>query len=257
LGDSTARVIIYDLETAPNLSYIWGHWEQNAIAHVREWHLLSIAWKFLGDRKVQAASLPDFSLYATDPHNDQALVEFLHGLLDECDIAITHNGKAFDDKKANARFIYHNLQPPSPYKQIDTLQVARHGFAFNSNSLNDLCEHLNIGTKKPHNGFKTWLGCMNNDEKSWKTMVEYNIYDVVLLDKLYHRLLPWIPHHPNLTTMNDDRPEACPRCGKGPMQKRGWLYAGVTKRQRFQCTACGGYCAGRQIVRSDSQYQTI
>ena len=40
---SKAKILYYDIETAPNLSYVWGQYEQNVIAHVSEWHMLCVS----------------------------------------------------------------------------------------------------------------------------------------------------------------------------------------------------------------------
>ena len=38
------KILFYDLETSPNVSYTWGKWEQNVIAFKKEWELLSFAY---------------------------------------------------------------------------------------------------------------------------------------------------------------------------------------------------------------------
>ncbi len=175
------KILLFDVETAPNLSYTWGKWEQDVIAFKNEWYLMSFAWKYLGDKKTQVLSLADFPGYKKNPTDDRLLVRALWSHFDNADVIIAHNGDAFDIKKANARFVYHKLVPPSPYKQIDTKKVAKKYFNFNSNSLNDLGQYFKIGKKLSTGGFDLWLGCMAGDKASWKTMCEYNKQDVELL----------------------------------------------------------------------------
>ncbi len=132
------RVLIFDIESAPNLGYIWGKYEQDVLSYVKEWYMLSFAFKWLGEEKTHVFGLPQYPLYKKDKMNDKQLVESLWKLFDEADIIIAHNGNSFDIKKSNARFIFHGMKPPSPYKSIDTKLVAKRSFNFNSNKLDDL-----------------------------------------------------------------------------------------------------------------------
>ena len=135
-----AKILYYDIETAPNLSYVWGHFEQNVIEHEREWYLLCVSYRWEHENKTQVCALVDFpDTYAKDPENDVHVAKKLWDLLDEADIVIAHNGDRFDMRKANARFVYHNLGPVSPVKQIDTLKSARRYFMFNRFKAKQMC----------------------------------------------------------------------------------------------------------------------
>lgn len=241
-----ARVLIYDIETSPNLGYVWGKWKQNVIAFEEQWFMLSFAYRWLGTKRTFSYALPDFSLYEKEPHNDRALVEELHAVMSQADVTVTHNGVAFDNKKANTRMLVHGLEPLPPRKEIDTLQVARRQFAFTSNKLGDLCQLLGLPHKGDSGGWQTWLGCLNGDPKAWAKMKRYNKQDIPPLEALYLRLRPWIHNHPNLNVYSD-RPQSCPRCGHDKLIARGYRVASVTMRRRFQCERCKGYCMGRNI----------
>lgn len=125
------KVLIYDIETRPNTGYIWGKWEQNVIEYTEEWSMLCFAYKWLGSSKTHVVALPDFPGYDPNVVDDFDVVEKLHDLFDQADVVIAHNGDSFDQKKTHARFVYHNMTPPSPYKQIDTKKVAKRYFNFN------------------------------------------------------------------------------------------------------------------------------
>jgi hypothetical protein len=253
--DPGARVLIYDIETTPNLGYTWGKWDQNVIEFKEQWYILSVAWKWLGDKRGTVLGLDDYpDQYRRDPANDVNLATLLRNLFDEADVTITHNGKTFDKPKAQTRMWVHGLQPPTPCREVDTLQIVRKQFAFSSNRLGDLCQVLGLPHKGDPGGFKTWLGCMNGDERAWATMKRYNLQDVAILEKLYLRLLPWVSHHPNLASLAD-RPSACPSCGMaGRMVARGYHVTVVTRRRKFQCQKCGSYSMGRKIEKTEAQY---
>ena len=56
-----AKVLIFDIETSPNLSYTWGKWQQDVIKFQSEWEMLSFSYKWLGDRKIVAVGRDKFT----------------------------------------------------------------------------------------------------------------------------------------------------------------------------------------------------
>lgn len=240
------RVLLYDVEVTASLGYTWGKWEQNVIHFEKEWNMLCFAYKWLGEKKTHIVALPDFKGYKKDRDNDLLLVKELHKLFSEADIVVAHNGNSFDQKMTNARFAFHGLPPPAPYKQVDTKLVAKRYFRFNSNALNDLGVFLKLGKKLKTGGFDLWLGCMAGDLKAWETMKKYNKQDVILLEKVYYKLLPWADQHPNMATI-EGRPDICPRCTKEEgFWAQGWRITKTGKYRRWQCKACGCFVSERK-----------
>lgn len=248
MSNRKPKVLLYDIETMANLGYIWGKYEQNVIEFKEHWYMITFAYKWLGEKTTHVKSLPDFPIYKKDKQNDRQLVEALWKLFDEADVIIAHNGNSFDIKKTNARFIKHKLLPPTPYKTIDTKLVAKRYFNFTSNKLDDLGDYFEIGRKINTGGFELWLGCVNNDKKSWDLMCKYNKQDVVLLEKVYQTMLPYITNHPNYNLLLDTT-HSCPNCGEDKLQKRGTSITRVSKSQRYQCTGCGAWSQGEKIAR--------
>lgn len=230
------KILLFDIETMANQAYVWGKWEQDVIEYKQHWYMLTFAWKWLGEKKTYGLSLKDFKGYKKGSDDDFHLVKALWKLFDEADIIIAHNGNSFDIKKTNARFIKHKLPPPSPYKTIDTKLVAKKYFKFDSNKLDDLGSYFNIGRKLSHEGFKLWLGCEANDPKSWKKMLDYNIQDVILLEKVYLAMLPYMNNHPSIALFKGER-LACPNCGSKRVQKRGVKYG----KQYWWCRDCDSW----------------
>lgn len=243
----SAKILFLDIETAPCLGWTWGMYEQNVIDLQTSWYMLCFAAKWADEKTVKTYSLPDYSTFKKDREDDSALIKKLHELLDQADIVVAHNGDRFDLKKTNARFIYHGLKPPSPYKTIDTLKIARRHFAFVSNRLNDLGKYLGVGKKLPHTGFHLWKGCMQGDKKSWSMMKRYNAQDVTLLERVYLRLRPWASSHPDLSAYSHH--EGCPTCESKRIQRRGVNVARKSIKPRFQCVDCGTWFSGQAIKK--------
>lgn len=234
----TAKILFFDIETSPSLAYVWQAYDANVISFERDWDILSFAWKWLGDKEVQVLGQDD----------DNTLIEKLWELFDKADVIVAHNCDAFDVKKSNTMFLLHGLQPPRPYKTVDTLKVAKKYFKFDRNNLNELARYLGLGEKRDNPGFKMWLGCIKGDPESWKLMKEYNKHDVLLLEQVYLALRPWHSGHPNLNLYDGE--EACPTCGSESFHRRGFSYAKVQIRQRFHCNDCGAWWSGKVVKKS-------
>ena len=243
-SNSSIKVLFYDIETAPNLSYVWGQYEQNVIDHEREWYMLCISYKWEHEKKSHVCSLIDFpSAYKKNPEDDFHVAKKLHELMNEADVVVAHNGDRFDMRKANARFVFHGLGPVSPPESVDTLKVARRYFMFNSNKLDHLGNYLGVGRKVSTGGFETWAGCMRGDEKAWRLMVKYAKMDVDLLVSVYEQLRPWMVNHPNRNLFSEF--DGCPTCGSSKLQRRGKRMSKVAVYQRWQCQDCGAWSRSR------------
>lgn len=230
------KILLYDIETAPNLAYVWGKYEQDVIAYKDQWHLLSFAYKWFGKKSIYCKALCDYK-----DKTDESLVKDLWKLFNEADILIAHNGDEFDQKKAKARFVYYKLNPTKVLTSIDTKKVAKKYFNFNSNSLQDLGEYLKLGSKVKHPGFDLWLGCLKGEKKSWNLMIKYNKQDVRLLERIYKRFLPWIEIHPNLSMLSWLKKDGCPKCGNLMTRKKGVRANSRSLSQQWQCQSCMGW----------------
>lgn len=228
------RILLIDIETAPSLGYYFDLWKEgNIVGNVKSWYILSFAWQWAGEKKIDCRGIVDYPRYKKNKEDDFALVHDIHTLLSQADIVVAHNGDRFDIRKINARFLKHGFPPPAPYKTVDTLKVARKYFAMDSNRLNDVAQYLGVGSKLPHTGFKLWEDCMRGDKKAWDLMKRYNKQDVVLLHDVYMTLRTWMTNHPNVNIFTGKNP-ACPNCG-GAVQKRGFNITKTGRTQRYQC----------------------
>lgn len=225
------RILLLDIETAPNVVHVWGLWQQNvglpqilASGYVMCW-----AAKWLGEREIKFNSI-----YAS---NKQRMLREIHKLLDEADAVVHYNGKSFDVPTLNKEFLELKMNPPSPYRQIDLLQVARKTFRFPSNKLDYVSQCIGEGNKTKHKGHELWIDCMANKPAAWKVMERYNKNDVRLLENVYNRMLPWIWSHPNHGTY--DQTIVCTNCGGHSYQRRGFATTVAMRYARFQCNDCG------------------
>lgn len=236
------KILIYDIESSPNVGFTWGKWEQNVIEFLSEWQLLSFAYKWHGESdKIICYSRRNFP-----DVTEKTLVKKLWEVLNQADVVITHNGISFDNKKSNAKFVEHGLRPIKPAQQIDTKTIAKSNFAFNSNSLDDLGKLLKVGRKIKRMDFSVWLGCMNGDKKAFQLMEKYNKQDVQLLENVYLKLRPWATRHPNIAQI-EGKLLACPNCASPDVSRKGLKYASKTVWRQYVCNNCGRYSKGEVL----------
>ena len=240
------RLLFYDIETAPTLAWVWHLWKTNVIDIEQNWYLLSCSWKWSGDKDTSFISIMDDPDFIPDTNNDLVVAQKLHDLFIQADAIVAHNGDRFDLPKLQSRFLVHGLGPVPRMMQIDTRKQAARVFGApgQSNSLKNLSEQLGFGTKIPHQGFELWRDCMRGDLEAWKTMEKYNRHDVVLLEMLYERLLPYI-ETPNKGFWKKGL-TSCPSCGSLDLQKRGVRRTAVSEFVRFQCGNCGAWSRARK-----------
>lgn len=232
------RILLLDIETFPDVAYVWGVYDQNAIEVRDHWYVLSYAARWYKAGPIVCRGLDDCGQRPGRPNSDRRLVAEIHTLMDEADIIVAHNGVDFDVKKINARLIYHGFNPPSPYKVVDTKRTIKQVAGFSSNKLDWLCKQLDIGHKVEHEGFPLWKGCAAGDAAAWKRMKRYNRHDVRLLGDLYERIAPWIRQPGTGVYVGDER---CvnPACGSFDIEWRGISRQITRVYRRFVCNTCG------------------
>jgi uncharacterized protein YprB with RNaseH-like and TPR domain len=234
---SKARVLFWDIETSPIQANTWSLWP-NSISHesiIHDFTIICGAWKELGKKRVHVVSI-------TKPYDDKRVVKELRAALAKADVLVGHNADKFDLKKFNTRLIVHGLQPLPPIPTVDTLKWAKKIAAFSSNRLDYLSKQL-TGQGKIHVDYELWLRIMKGDKKALKEMIAYNKVDVIRLEEVYLKLLPYAPSHPHVGAIEKKhRHLSCQKCGSSNIKYNGTraLAAGVLRRET-QCQDCGTY----------------
>lgn len=242
-----AKILVFDIETAPVLAYVWGLKDQNvAVSQIhRDWYVIAWAAKWYGSNEVIYRDQRN----AKNIENDKKILQDLWKLLDEADIVITQNGKHFDTPKLNARFMEHGMKPPSPYKHLDTYQIARSAAKFTSNKLEYLTEKLCTKYKKLKHekfpGFSLWAECLKGNLKAWNEMRRYNKHDVLATEELYTKIRAWAPDNAPRAFNVNHLMQQCPRCGAlGTLRPKGYTFTRVSKFRKYVCKGCGSWTNG-------------
>lgn len=230
------KILAFDIETSPLLVWSWGLGEQyHTIDQIaKDWSIMAFAAKWVGDKEmIYHDTRKDMT--------ERQLVRELWTLLNDADIVLTQNGKNFDCKKANAKFIEFKMKPPSPYRHIDTLQISRKTCGFTSNKLAYLTAKLGTARKSDHKkypGLELWKECMKGNFDAWNEMEKYNKQDVLALEELYQELAPWD------ASIDRSALGKCRVCDGDRLQRRGTAVTAAGVYARFQCQGCGAWQRG-------------
>lgn len=243
------RTLLLDVETSPNTAHVWGLWQQTVSLNqlMESSRVMCWAAKWLDEKVIL------FDSEHRSTH--KAMLKGIHSLLSQADTVIHYNGTKFDIPTLNKEFILHGMDQPAPYRQMDLLQVARRQFKFASNRLDYVAQALGVGRKTRHEGHELWVKCMNNDPQAWKRMERYNKNDVVIMEKVYYKLRPWMKGHTNWGLHTGC--EGCPRCGYAQTVKQGYAYTSAGKYQQYQCKQCQGWFRGSKNLASKQRYINI
>ena len=241
------QVLFYDLECTLSKSYHFGQYKQNLSVkqQVQEGHLLSHAWAW-GDEPVVGSILTREEVLNHDP---ERLVLEAWSLLDNADIVVAHYGKKFDIPKLNGYFLKYGLQPPSPYKVVDTKEISSKKFLLPFNSLEYLAKALGVQQKIDNSGIQLWIDCDHGKQEALDEMLAYNIGDVEALRDVYNRLITWDNNGVNMALYNDEHTTLCTHCGSDDIVSLDGKYAYTANRKYslFRCNSC------KAILRSNSK----
>lgn len=246
------KILLLDIESAPNLAYVWGLWQENIPLQrlVSAGYVLCWAAKWLGEEEIHFDSI--------QKSRPKVMLKRIHKLLEEADAVVHWNGSNFDIPTLNKEFLLAGMTPPATYRQIDLLQTARGRFRFTSNKLDFVAQALGVGKKMKHTGFELWVQCMEKDPQAWEEMEAYNKQDVVLLEDVYELFKPWIRNHPNVALYSiESNDNTCPTCGETHLVKRGFSFTNLGRYQRYRCSACGSWSRARARDKSTNQLKVV
>jgi len=185
------KILHLDIETSYNQGSFWRAGFKLNINYQdikKERGIICICYKWHGQKKVH-------SLEWSTNQSDKKLVKEFIKVMDEADVIVGHNINRFDLKHIRTRALFHGLPMKRKYNVIDTLTLARSLGMFNSNKLDYLAQYLGVGCK-----IKTSMALWDNIilhkcPKAMRAMVKYCKQDVVVLEAVFTKFLPYIPEN--------------------------------------------------------------
>lgn len=231
-----SKILLLDIEWKPTKAYVWQPWQENITPEkiIEHGGLLCVGLKWLGSKEVV--------VFSEWEHGHREMVELTHAMLSEAEMAVTYNGDKYDLKKLEGEFLLAGLPPPPTPTSVDVLKAVKK-FGFFMNRLGFVAPFLGLGGKLEHEGMALWTKVDKGDEKARKKMVKYCAQDVLLLEKLYKKIRPYIRNHPRT---NKTTGHKCGACGSEKLQSRGYRYTKAFRIQRIQCQNCGSWSDGKR-----------
>ena len=230
------KILLVDIEWKPTKAYVWQPWQENITPEkiIEHGGLLCVGVKWFGEKNTE--------VFTEWEHGHVEMVRAIHTLLHEAEAVVTYNGDKYDLKKLEGEFLLAKLPPPPPPTSIDCLKAVKK-FGFFMNRLGFVAPFLGLGSKLEHEGMALWTKVDKGDPKAQKKMAKYCAQDVILLEKLYKRIRPYIRNHPHT---GKTKGIACGACRSERLQSRGVRRTKMFKIQRIQCQDCGSWQDGKR-----------
>lgn len=238
------NILFLDIEVSLAEGKFWEHrmYEMNIQKITKPSFFLCFAYKWEG-KETKVVLVSDFPHYYRNKRNDQPLVKELRELLDKADVVIGHNSKKFDIKKFNTRCMDWGIPPPTPFKQVDTLEQVKKFFSLPSNKLDYVAERWGHGGKAESGDIDFWIKCEEGNLGALKKLGEYCKHDVELDAEIFKDLEPYFKQKNPIWGK-----EKCPKCGGENTAKWGSKVGGGKLYQRILCKDCSHYFKGAQII---------
>ena len=245
-----SKIIFFDCETTFNTVRTFYVGYKVGLTHdqiIEERKVSVICWMYEGSKKVHSLTWDD------DKQCDKAMLKEFSKVLEDCDVAIAHNGDKYDLPVLNTRLLYHRLNSCSHIQTIDTLKLARNNFRFNSNRLDYISKYLGNEGKMATGGLQLWHDVQDGCKKALAKMVRYCKRDVTELRSVFWRIVPYcktLPVHLGVI-LGGERPD-CKVCSSPNPHKINVHTTGSGIRyQRYRCKVC------RHVFRDTKQLKEI
>lgn len=246
-----AKVLTVDIETQRAQVEVWSLWDKYIpIDRIKSpTRMLCFAAKWRDEDEV--------GFYPAWKDDDTKayykMIEAGWHLYDEADVVVTWNGDRFDNQWFASEFLRLKMGPPSPYRSLDLIKVVKKHFGRGLMSLKlDWSARQVLGDQKvPHGGTDLWhdirYGTKKEQAAAQKLMMDYNIHDTILTERLLEEYLPWTGV--NFAIYDEDNASrfVCPFCESTNLQRRGFAPTRTYQYQRYFCNDCKGWSKGRRM----------
>ena len=243
--------LFWDIETSPNLAYIWRPGYKISVSHdniFKERAIICICYKWEKEKKVHTL--------VWDKGCDIELCKEFMDVMEQADEMVAHNGDRFDIKWLRARCLKHDLGVPKDVTTVDTLKLSRSKFELNSHRLDYIAKYL-LGYGKIETSFGLWKNIIEkNCEKSMAHMVRYCKRDVKILQEVYKYIVKYTKMKTHVGVLEGQDGWTCPCCGSSNVIRNG-KKVGATgiSRQRMHCQDCGHmYCISQANTKKYAEH---
>ncbi len=233
-----------DLETIPDLEKVMEVYPQlsnypGLTLKADITTIICFGYRIVGEKETKCICAWDFPEWSVNVNDDKPLLKAAYEIIKDADCIVTHNGKRFDEKFFKTRLEINKLPPlPLGMKHIDTCQISKkHLLTFN-NKLDTLAKLFTKERKMQNGGWDLWVRVRKREPKALITMKKYCIQDVVVLSKIFKRLIHYTKVMPNHNLFSAGTRPLCPNCGSTRIVARGYSLTRTKTYHRMQCKDC-------------------
>lgn len=244
------KILIFDIETAPMQAFVWKRYKENVSLDqtISESFMLCWSAKWLYDETVMGDVLTTTEAILED---DKRIVTSLYNLINQADIIVAYNGRNFDIPYMNQRFLVYGFPPYVPVHVVDPYETAKNVFRFSSNKMDNIATQLGL-QNKIKTDFLLWKRCLGGETEALNEMLTYNKQDVVVLEEIYCRILPWIKNHPNISNYLENK-ISCVKCGSENLVKLNrYFFTPSGRYELYRCKSCGAIFRGKKNLNKET-----
>jgi len=191
--------------------------------------MVGYKWAHEPDAKIDVIRQRDLRKF-----DDRELLTRFSKRFEQADICVAHFGSVFDRRFIQGRLLINKLPPIPPTRMRDTCMIARSAANFSSNRLKHLAKILSLKNQKLDNNWPiAWFKVMQGDMEHLRALADYCKGDVLALEDLYNRLLPFDNAHVRIHINRS----VCGVCG-GSIEYRGVAFVNERQYRRYRCKKC-------------------
>lgn len=130
--------------------------------------------------------------------DDKEIVEDVADELRRHAIVVSHYGSKFDVPFMRAKMVHHGLEPLPQMFGVDSWRIAKLNFQVSSRRLKNLARYFDIGEKEQVEGDIWMQAAYDGNREAMDRIVEHNIRDCEVLEKLAAITFPLLKAIPRL-----------------------------------------------------------
>ena len=223
-----SRILVYDLESTS--------------LNADDGDLLVFAYKWLDEKKAHVPSVLDTCLPCDGCKrihiDDRALVRQAHAIMSQADVMLTFNGKNFDIKYMQSKFMRYGLPALPEISHVDLYQTARTKMRLTRKSLANISHYLQLTNEKTKLDWDIWRRAAKGYTKEIRYIRDHGAADIYVTQELYEKhMRQYVRQHPRVSGYGP-----CRRCGADTLERRGVAVTILKGQQhRYQCRTCAGW----------------
>ena len=227
--------LFFDIETSPCLGWFWRPGYKLRLSYdnvIEDAKIICISYKWQDKKEVH-------TLVWDQKQSDETLIKEFIEIMNKADEIIGHNGDRFDIPWVRTRALFHGIKNVPRWRTLDTLKSVRSNLKFPSNRLGDIAKYLGLDVQKMDTSFSLWKNVMKGDQEALDYMVEYCEYDVLVLERVYEKVIGFVPLKTHAGVLKGGDKWSCPNCGGIDLVRNGTdVTRAGTESQKMKCKSC-------------------